>query len=70
MPFAATYIDLQIIILIDVNQRKTNNTPLVCRNLKKKTQMNLLKKEKQTHRHRQETQAPKGQGVINQEFGI
>ena len=66
MPFAATYIDLEIIILSDVNQRKTNHIPLVCRNIKKKKKdTSELKKEKQTHRHRKETQLPKGQGVIN-----
>ena len=50
MPFAATYIDLEIIILSDVNQRKTNHIPLVCRNLKKKkkTQVNLRKRNRLT----------------------
>ena len=51
MPLAATWMDLEIIILSEVSQRKTNIISLVCGILKKKKiQMNLFTKQKQTHR--------------------
>ena len=56
MPFAATWMDLQIIILNEVRQRKTN---IMWYKLyvesKKNDKMNLFTKQKQTHRHRKQT---------------
>ena len=55
MPFAATWMDLEIIVLSEVSQTKTNTmishdiTPL--RNLRNCT-MSLFTKQKQIHRHR------------------
>ena len=51
MPFAATCLDLEIIIISEVRHRKTN---IICYHLyvksKKVIQMNLSVKQKQTHR--------------------
>ena len=56
MPFAATWMDLKIIIFSEVSQRKTN---IICYHLhvesKKMIQMNLFTKQKQTHRPRKQT---------------
>ena len=67
MPFAATWMDLEVIILSEVSQRKTN---IIWYHLhvesKKMTQMNLFTKRKQTHRHRKQTygyQRGKGGGI-------
>ena len=51
MPFAATQIDLEIIILSEVNQREISYI-IYMWNLKKMIQMNLFAKQKQTHRLR------------------
>ena len=52
MPFAATWMDLEIIILSEVNQRKTNTMNHLNVESKKMIQMNLLTKQKYSHRHR------------------
>ena len=52
MLFAATWMDLKIIILSEGSQRKTNMYHLYVES-KKMIQMNLFKK--QTHRHRKQT---------------
>ena len=60
----------EIIILSEVSQTKKDKyhmVSLICGTLKK-IQVNLLTKQKQTHRHRKQTygcQRGKGQGVIN-----
>ena len=56
MPFAATWMDLEIIIISEVRQRKTNIT-WYCLYVesKKMIQMNLLTKQKLTQRHRKQT---------------
>ena len=67
MPFAATWMDLEIIILSEV--RKTN---IIRYHLyvesKKMIQMNLFTKQKETHKHRKQTygyQREKAGGGIN-----
>ena len=57
MPFAATWMDLEIIILSEVRQRKTNIIYHLHVEFRKMIQMNLFTKEKQTHR------------LQNQDFG-
>ena len=56
MPFATTWMDLEIIILSEVSQTKTN---IMWYHLFveswKMIQMNLFTKQKQTHRHRKQT---------------
>ena len=70
MPFAATWMDLEIIILSIVyskldRERQTYHSYVES---KKMIQMNLFTKEKQTHKHRKQTygyQRGRGGGVIN-----
>ena len=51
MPFAATWIDLEIIILSEVRQtEKDKYHMLICETKKRRIQMNLLTKQKQTNR--------------------
>jgi len=54
MPFAATWMDLEIIILSSVNQRKTDiiRYCLYVESFLRMIQMNLFTKEKQTHKER------------------
>ena len=56
MPFAATWMDLEIIILSEVSQIKTNvvSCHLYVKS-KKMIQMNLFTKLSQTHRPRKQT---------------
>ena len=55
MPFAATWIDLKIITLTEVN-RETNTTcyHLYICGIQNMTQMNFFTKQKQTQRHRKQ----------------
>ena len=59
MPFAVTCVDLEIIVLSEVSQTekdKYHMISLICRILKKKKiQMNVFTKQKQTHRQRKQT---------------
>ena len=58
MSSAATWTDLEIIILSEVSQTKTNIIryhSYVESNFKKKIQMNLFTKQKQTYRYQKQT---------------
>ena len=55
MPLAATWMDLEIIILSEVRLRQISYDIIYMWNLKKMIQMNLFTKQKQTHRHRKQT---------------
>ena len=63
MPFAATWIDLEIAILSEVSRtekEKYRMTPFMCGIKKKKIQIYLLKKQKETHRLGKQTWLPGG----------
>ena len=51
MPFVTTWMNLEITIQSEVNQRQISHITNM-RNLKKLMQRNLFTKQKQTHRHR------------------
>ena len=56
MPFVATVMDLETIILSEVSQKEKDKyhvTSLIC-GIQNMTQMNLLLKQKQKHRHRKQ----------------
>ena len=59
MPFAATCMDL--IILSEVSQRKISYDNVNICGISKMIQMNLFTKQKQTHRHREQTLVAKGE---------
>ena len=63
MPFAATWMDLEIIILNEA--RKTSTISLICR-IQNSIQINTSMKQKQTHRHREQTCGFQG-GEVRQE---
>ena len=74
LPSAAMWI-IEIIILSEVSQRKTNITFYLSVESKRKKmfQMNLFTKQKQTHRQRKQIygdQMGKGWGGMKWEFGI
>ena len=48
MPFAVTWMDLEIITLSEISQTNTNIISLIC-GLQKRIQMNLFTKQKHTH---------------------
>ena len=56
MTFAATWMDIEIIILIEISQKekdKYHMISLIC-GILKVIQKNLLTKQKQTHRYRKQ----------------
>ena len=57
LPFVATWMDLEIILLSEVSQTKKDKYHDITymQNLKKMIQMNLFTKQKQTHRLREQT---------------
>ena len=68
MPFAATWMDLEIIILSEVSQKekdKYHMISLIC-GIQNTTQMNLSTKQKQTRRHRQQTCGCQGGRAIGE----
>ena len=72
MPFAATWVDLEIIIPSEVSQSKTNIVYHLYVESKKVIQMNLFIKQKQSHRCRKQIYAYQGirAGGINWDIGI
>ena len=77
MPFAATWMDLEIVILSEVSyteKDKYHDIAYMWNLEKMMIQTNLYTKQKQTHRHRKQTYSYQrgkgGWGGINQEFGI
>ena len=55
MPFAATWVDLEITIQSEVSQRQILYAITYTWNLKNLIQMNLFEEQKQTHRLQKET---------------
>ena len=69
MPFTATWMDLEIIILNQVSQRQTSYD-IAYRKLNKKIQMNLFTKQKQMHRHRKQTYGFQGGKKGRDKLGV
>ena len=69
MPSAATWMELEIVVLSEVGQieGKYHMTPLISGIKKEMIQMNALTKQKQTHRLREQTYGCQG---IFREFGM
>ena len=62
MPFAATWMDLKIILQSEISQTKTNIIQYhVYVESKTMIQMNLFTKEKQTHKHKNKVSVTKGE---------
>ena len=75
MPFAATWMSLEIFILSEVSQTEKDKYYVISLiyGIFKIIQMNLYTKPKYTHRHRKQTWLPKGKGRrrgINQKYEI
>ena len=63
MSFAAIWMHLEIIILSEVRQRKTNSIYHLHAEFQNTTQMNLSMKQRQTHGHREQTCHYQGERV-------
>ena len=74
MPFAATWIDLEMIILSEVSQKEKDRYHLISlrHGIQNMTQTNISIKQKQIHRYRKEIYACQGGGCRGKdwEFGI
>ena len=75
MPFAATWMDLEIVILSELTHTEKEKSYDITYmwNLKKNDTNELITKQKQTHRLREQTYGYRGegcQGGIVREFGI
>ena len=55
LPFAATWMDLEIIMLSEVSHTKTNTALYHLYVESKKKSVNIYAKEKQTHRYKKQT---------------
>ena len=56
MPFAPTWMDLEIIILSEVNQKEKDKSHMISHlHMESKTQMNISMKQKHSYRHREQT---------------
>ena len=64
MPFLATWMELETLILSEVSQKEKEkyHMILLTRGIQNTTQMNLSTKQKQTHKHREETSSCQGGG--------
>ena len=66
MPFAATWMQLEIIILSEVSQKekdKYHRISLIC-GIQNTTPVNISMKQKQTHRYREQTCGFQGGGWV------
>ena len=71
MPFAATWMDLEIIILNEVRWREKDKYYMISLKSKKIIQMNLYTKQKQNHRHRKQTYGyQRGKGRRKDKLGV
>ena len=64
MPFAATGLDLEIIILSEVRRKRQISYDIAYKQNLKKIQMNLFTKQKQTHRLREWIYSYPGEGGV------
>ena len=72
MPFAATWMELEIIILSEISQKEKDMISLIC-GISNMAQINLSTKQKDIHRHGEQTcGCQRGRGGIGMdwEFGV
>ena len=70
MPFAATWMGLEIIILSEVSQKQKDKYPmtsLTCGIFKKMTQMNLFTRQKQTQGLQEQTYGYQSGNVVERD---